>query len=69
MSPGPMKLSVDRKLCRGHGRCYSLCPEVFEEDDEGFAVADVADIPPELESKVRQAADNCPELAIRVSAA
>jgi ferredoxin len=63
-----MKLSVDRKLCRGHGRCYALCPEFFDEDEEGYAVIESSDVPPELEAKVRQAADNCPELAIRIAA-
>ena len=23
--------------CTGHGRCYDVCPEVFEPDDEGYS--------------------------------
>lgn len=32
-----MKVKVDGGLCTGHGRCYSLAPEVFEADDEGYS--------------------------------
>jgi ferredoxin len=28
------RVSVDSEKCVGHGRCYVLAPEVFEEDDE-----------------------------------
>src|SRR5579885_2746606 len=30
-----MKVVIDGERCSGHGRCYSLAPEVFEADDEG----------------------------------
>jgi ferredoxin len=59
-----MKVSVDPERCCGHGRCYALCPEVFQEDDEGRAVLPCGAVPARLESKVRAAADNCPERAI-----
>ena len=31
-----MRVSVDEHLCSGQGRCYSLSPELFTADDEGF---------------------------------
>jgi ferredoxin len=61
-----MKVSVDSGLCTGHGRCYALCPEVFDEDEAGHCVLLTADVPAGQESRARQAADNCPEQAIRV---
>jgi ferredoxin len=62
-----MKIVFDRAKCQGHGRCYSLAPEVFESDDEGYAVQLVSgDVPAELEDAARLAADNCPEYAITV---
>jgi ferredoxin len=62
-----MKIVFDRAKCQGHGRCYSLAPEVFESDDEGYAVLLVSgDVPAELEDAARLAADNCPEYAITV---
>ena len=62
-----MKVSVDPDRCQGHARCWGICPEVFSLDDEGHAFVSVDEVPPELERKATQAADNCPERAIRLS--
>jgi len=62
-----MKVSVDPDLCQGHARCWQICPEVFELDDEGHASVAIADVPADLEQKVRDAVRNCPERAISVS--
>lgn len=60
-----MKIVFDREACQGHNRCYLLAPELFDVDDEGFAILlDEGDVPAELEDKARLAADNCPEYAI-----
>jgi ferredoxin len=61
-----MKVSVDLERCCGHGRCYALCPEIFEEDDDGHAVLTRVDVPVALESRVRAAVNNCPERAIEL---
>ena len=61
-----MKVSVDPALCQGHARCWDICPEVFDLDDEGLAVVADPEVPPGLEDKARQAARNCPERAITV---
>jgi ferredoxin len=61
-----MKVTVDPELCQGHARCWEICPEVFELDDEGHAYVPVPDVPPDLDAKVRQAVNNCPERAIAV---
>jgi ferredoxin len=62
-----MKVAVDPELCQGHARCWAICPEVFFLDDEGHAHVPVADVTPEFEAKVREAARNCPERAITLS--
>lgn len=59
-----MRVSVDLNRCTGHGRCYALCPEVFEEDDAGHCQIVLREIPEALEDRARMAAENCPELAI-----
>lgn len=59
-----LKLSVDLQLCTGHGRCYDLAPELFDEDDAGHCVLRQALVPAEFVDKARVAADNCPEEAI-----
>ncbi|MBL3753066.1 ferredoxin, partial [Mycobacteroides abscessus] len=40
-------------------------PEVFELNDDGWAVASPEEVPAELESAARDAIANCPERAIR----
>lgn len=63
-----MKINLDNDACQGHGRCYALAPELFDSDDEGYAVLKVADgqVPDGKEDDARLAADNCPEYAITV---
>jgi len=62
-----VRVSVDEDRCQGHARCWAICPEVFDLDDEGHAVVAQPDVPAELEARAREAADNCPERAITVS--
>jgi ferredoxin len=44
--------------------CLTLCPDVFEMTDDGWAVADPSEVPPGLESAAKDAIANCPEQAI-----
>jgi ferredoxin len=57
---------VDLEACTGHGRCYSLSPDVFSADDEGHCLLASEDVPPGLEEQARRGAANCPEQAITV---
>jgi ferredoxin len=59
-----MKVAVDDGRCRGHGMCLTICPEVFELTDDGYAVADPEAVPAGLEDAAREAIENCPERAI-----
>jgi ferredoxin len=59
-----VKVSVTRPPCTGHGRCYSLAPEVYGCDDEGYAVIENPEVPAGLEAQARLGAANCPEDAI-----
>ena len=62
-----MRLQLDNEKCQGHGRCYALAPDLFESDDEGYAVLRVdGEVPPGLEGAAQLAVDNCPEFAITV---
>jgi ferredoxin len=62
-----VRIVYDRDACQGHNRCYQLAPELFDVDEEGYAVLLVTgEVPAELEEKAKLCADNCPEFAIEV---
>jgi ferredoxin len=59
-----MKVIIDTAVCSGHGRCYSLAPEVFAADDEGYSVLVSEDGPESLREQALIGVQNCPERAI-----
>jgi ferredoxin len=61
-----MRVKIDDERCRGHGVCCTLCPQVFELTDDGYAVVVVSEVPAELQGDVRTAVDQCPEHAISI---
>lgn len=62
-----MKIHFDREKCQGHGRCYALVPDLFDCDDEGYAIVrNVGELDTAQEQGARLAADSCPEFAITV---
>lgn len=66
-----MKVQIDPALCQGHGRCYDLAPDLFGEDEDGYATLTTltagGEVPAGREDDARLAASNCPESAITVS--
>ena len=62
----PLKIHIDDKLCSGHGRCYSLNPQIVQANDEGYPVqlGQDIEISPADEDAARNAIANCPEGAI-----
>ncbi|MFZ2258540.1 MAG: ferredoxin [Clostridiaceae bacterium] len=52
---------VDQDLCIGCGLCASIAPDIFEMNDEGKAIALVAET---SDSAAQEAADSCPVGAI-----
>lgn len=62
-----MKVRIDRDKCQGHGRCYTLAPALFDEDDEGNGqVIGDGVVPAAEESNAYLAEANCPESAVIV---
>jgi ferredoxin len=57
-------ISVDTTKCAGHGRCYTLAPDLFDMDDDGRGVADHVPVPPGQEAHAEDALLNCPERAV-----
>jgi ferredoxin len=65
-----MRVQIDPALCQGHGRCYDIAPDLFGEDEDGYATLTrlTADgtVPAGREDHAGLAAANCPESAIAV---
>ena len=62
-----MRITVDRGVCTGHGRCWTLAPEVFEADDDGYCSTEVFEVDSGDEAAVAAAlrgVKSCPERAI-----
>jgi ferredoxin len=65
----PLEIEISDK-CSGHGRCYVLEPDLFEPDDDGFAVILKPVISDEADCVAAQrAAAACPEGAILLTEA
>jgi ferredoxin len=63
-----MRITIDPDRCNGHGRCYSLAPTLFGDDEDGRGVVIVTDVADEHLAAARTAIANCPEQAIALTA-
>jgi ferredoxin len=62
-----MKARIDYDLCMGDRNCNTVCPEVFEYDeDQMISRVLVDEVPAHLEDRVRKAAEECAPGAIIV---
>ena len=61
-----MKAKVDRDTCIGCELCTTICPEVFEMDDEQIATVIADPVPANVEDTAKEAEDSCPTSAITV---
>ena len=59
-----MKAFVDKDICIGCGACTGICPEVFDMDDDGLAIAIKDEGKSELVDSAVEAKDGCPVSAI-----
>lgn len=63
-----MQIRVDSELCCGHGRCYTVSPDVFSPDDEGYPeqLDQTVTVPRSLLGHATAGAEACPERAISI---
>jgi ferredoxin len=65
-----VKLHVDGDVCTGHGRCYTVAPDLLTYDDEGFVSIrdETIAVPADQIQAAEDAAATCPEEAISLIA-
>ncbi|MEE4023339.1 ferredoxin [Gordonia sp. PKS22-38] len=59
-----MKVSIDLDKCAGHARCFAASPDLFDLDDDGYALNAEIDVPAGQEATALEAVAACPERAI-----
>ncbi|MEV7506591.1 NADH-ubiquinone oxidoreductase-F iron-sulfur binding region domain-containing protein [Streptomyces sp. NPDC090085] len=62
----PERLVVDWTLCRGHGLCVDILPDVVRLDEDGFPAQASMPVPERLRPKALRAVRRCPALALRI---
>jgi ferredoxin len=61
------RVFIDTDRCTGHGRCYTLAPDIFDADEVGHAILRFSEVSGELEQHAVTGEQNCPEQAITLS--
>ncbi|MEU5841138.1 ferredoxin [Rhodococcus sp. NPDC047139] len=59
-----MRLSLDTGKCSGHARCWEAAPEVFDIDDNGYALPLDREVTEPVDAAVLAGVAACPERAI-----
>lgn len=58
---------VEKDACIGCGLCPSICPDIFEMDEDDLATTRKEQVPQDLEESAQEAAESCPTEAIILS--
>lgn len=59
-----MRVEVDHDRCEGNAVCLAIAPDLFDLDDEDYAVVKVDPIPADDEGLAEQAIAECPRAAL-----
>jgi ferredoxin len=59
-----MRVEVDRDRCEGNAVCVGIAPDLFDLDDEDYAVMKVDEIPSGQEDLAEQSVAECPRAAL-----
>lgn len=62
------RLRVNPIMCKAHGLCAELVPELIELDPWGYPIVSDESVPDDLEILVGKAVAACPTLALLVEA-
>ncbi|HEY5843790.1 MAG TPA: ferredoxin [Mycobacterium sp.] len=59
-----MRVEVDRDRCEGNAVCVGIAPDLFDLDDEDYAVMKVDEIPADQVELAEQSIAECPRAAL-----
>ena len=59
-----MHVEVDRDRCEGNAVCLGIAPDLFDLDDEDYAVVKVDPVPEDQEGLAEQSIAECPRAAL-----
>ena len=59
-----MRVIVDRDRCEGNAVCMGIAPDIFDLDDDDYAVVKADPIPADQEQLAEQAIAECPRAAL-----
>lgn len=59
-----MRVEVDRDRCEGNAVCVGIAPDLFDLDDEDYAVVKADPVPEGQEDVAEQSVAECPRAAL-----
>jgi ferredoxin len=59
-----VRVKVDHDRCEGNAVCLGIAPDIFDIDDEDYAVVKTDPIPADQEDLAEQAIQECPRAAL-----
>ena len=62
-----IRLTIDYAFCTGNGRCFTLFPELFGDDERGYGRVLTEELGDEQLERAQRAVSACPEQAISVT--
>jgi len=62
-----MRVTAQIDNCVGSGECVLACPEVFGQNEDGTVTVLLAEPPPELHERVRNAVADCPAAVLEIA--
>src|SRR5262249_665015 len=62
----PMKVKADREVCIQAGNWVTVADSLFGQDDDGFVMVLVDEVPGDEEDRAREAVKMCPSQALKI---
>jgi ferredoxin len=59
-----VRVEVDRDRCEGNAVCLGIAPDLFDLDDEDYAVVKLDPVPADQEQLAEQSIQECPRAAL-----